>query len=232
MPDPYFLHSLEVAGFRAFLQPKTFDLSGKRCLAIFAPNGHGKSSVIDALEFMLSKDGTLARLGQRAVNNQAGPAALAHTQAKEAKVNPTVAFTVISGKETWHGRRAAEGANRAMPAVGAKLNTLLSVSPIIRGHELRTFVEAHTPEQRYADIARWLQLAPLVEVQKNIRALRTQVKGAAEDQICASAARQSTCSGNLSVCPLLAGNDAPQLYQRVDLGTAGSSINADDFGDS
>ena len=81
MADPCFLQSMEVAGFRAFLQPKSFDFSKKRCLAIFAPNGYGKSSVIDALEFMLSKDGTLIRLGQRAVNNQAGPAALAHNLA-------------------------------------------------------------------------------------------------------------------------------------------------------
>lgn len=182
MPDPCFLQSVEVAGFRAFLHPKTFDFSGKRCLAIFAPNGHGKSSVIDALEFMLSKDGTLTRLGRRAVNNQAGPAALAHNGAKKAKIKPNVAIAVNLGEATQHGSRAAEGGDRAMPTVGAALNALFRVSPIVRGHELRTFVEAHTPEQRYADIAHWLQLAPLAEVQKKIRALRMQVKGAAEDQ--------------------------------------------------
>lgn len=78
MADPYFLQSLGLSGFRAYLQPKTFDFSKKRCLAIFAPNGSGKSSVIDALEFMFSKDGTLERLGQRTINNQAGPVAMAH----------------------------------------------------------------------------------------------------------------------------------------------------------
>jgi chromosome segregation ATPase len=54
MADPYFLQSLSLSGFRAYLQPKTFDFSKKRCLAIFAPNGRGKSSIIDALEFMFS----------------------------------------------------------------------------------------------------------------------------------------------------------------------------------
>ena len=88
---------------------------------------------------------------------------------------------MISGKDHACGSRAATGADRAMPAVGTTLNTLFNVSPIIRGHELRRFVEAHTPEQRYADIANWLQLGPLVEVQKNIRALRMQVKAASED---------------------------------------------------
>ena len=86
MVDPYFLRSLGLTGFRAYLQPKTFVFSKKRCLAIFAPNGSGKSSVIDALEFMFSKDGTLERLGQRAINNQAGPVALAHNLADEAQI--------------------------------------------------------------------------------------------------------------------------------------------------
>ena len=71
---PYFLPTLGLMGVRAYLHPKMFDFRKKRCLAIFAPNGNGKSSVIDALEFMFSKDGTLERLGQRTINNQAGPA--------------------------------------------------------------------------------------------------------------------------------------------------------------
>lgn len=181
MTDPYFLRSLGLAGFRAYLQPKTFDFSKKRCLAIFAPNGSGKSSVIDALEFMFSKDGTLERLGQRTINNQAGPVALAHNLAEEAKIAPAVTIGVVSGKTAINGSRSATGAKRPMPAVAATVNTCFAVPPIIRGHALRTFVEIHTPEQRYADVANWLQLGPLVEVQKNIRALRTQVKAASDD---------------------------------------------------
>ncbi|WP_245431201.1 AAA family ATPase [Rhodoplanes roseus] len=182
MADPYFFQSLGLTGFRAYLQPKTFDFSKKRCLAIFAPNGSGKSSVIDALEFMLSKDGTLERLGQRAINNQAGPIALAHNLAEEAKIAPSVAIGVVSGKDVTNGSRAAGGARRPIPAVAATINTCFAVPPIIRGHSLRTFVEIHTPEQRYADVANWLQLSPLVEVQKNLRSLRTQIKTAAEDE--------------------------------------------------
>jgi energy-coupling factor transporter ATP-binding protein EcfA2 len=165
MADPYFLHSLELAGFRAYLQPKTFDFSEKRCLAIFAPNGSGKSSVIDALEFMFFKDGTLDRLGQRAINNQAGPGALAHNQAEKANIMPTVTISVISGKNTANGNRPAAGAKRPIPEIAAIMNACFTVPPIIRGHALRTFVEVHTPEQRYADVANWLQLGPLVEVQ-------------------------------------------------------------------
>ena len=182
MADPYFLQSLGLTGFRAYLQPKTFDLSKKRCLAIFAPNGGGKSSVIDALEFMFSKDGTLGRLGQRAINNQAGPMALAHNLAEEANIAPAVTIGVVSGKDTATGSRSATGATRPIPAVATTVNACFVVPPIIRGHALRTFVEAHTSEQRYTDVANWLQLGPLAEAQKNIRALRTQVKAAAEDE--------------------------------------------------
>lgn len=181
MADPYFFQSLGLIGFRAYLQPKTFDFSTKRCLAIFAPNGSGKSSVIDALEFMFSKDGTLERLGQRTINNKAGPAALAHNLAEEAKIAPAVTIEVIAGKEITSGSRAAAGTKRVIPAVATTVNACFTVPPIIRGHALRTFVEIHTPEERYSDVANWLQLGPLVEVQKNLRSLRTQVKGAAED---------------------------------------------------
>ncbi|NKI17978.1 AAA family ATPase [Spongiibacter sp. KMU-166] len=182
MADPYFLQSLELAGFRAYLQPKTFDFSKKRCLAVFAPNGNGKSSVIDALEFMFSKDGTLARLGRRAINNQAGPLALAHILAEDADIAPAVTINVVSKEGQINGSRAATGANRPIPAAGATLTACFTVSPIIHGHGLRTFVEDHTPEQRYTDVANWLQLGPLVEVQKNLRALRAQVKGATENK--------------------------------------------------
>jgi len=181
MAETYFLQSLSLSGFRAYLQPKTFDFSKKRCLAIFAPNGSGKSSVIDAFEFMFSKDGSLERLGQRAINNQAGPLALAHNLADEAKIAPSVRIAVTSGKDVTEGSRSATGAKRPISPVAATLNAYFTVPPIIRGHVLRTFVEVHTAEQRYTDVANWLQLGPLAEVQKNIRALRTQVKAVVED---------------------------------------------------
>ena len=178
MADPYFLRSLGLAGFRAYLQPRTFDFSKMRSLAVFAPNGSGKSSLIDALEFMLSREGTLERLGQRAVNNQAGPLALAHNGAEEARVQPMVTIHASSGKVVTDGSRAASGVKRPMPQLAVTLNSLFAVPPIIRGHALRTFVEADTPEERYTEVANWLRLGPLVDV----RALRTQVKAAAEDK--------------------------------------------------
>jgi ABC-type lipoprotein export system ATPase subunit len=178
---PYLIQTLGLTGFRAFLQPKNFDFSNKRCLAIFAPNGSGKSSIIDALEFMFSKDGTLERLGIRTTNNNAGFVALAHNLVHEADLISSVSIDFIAGQTVTGGSRLASGSKRPVPPAVTTVNDTFVVSPIIRGYALRAFVEAHTPEQRYADVANWLQLGPLVEVQKNIRALRSQIKAAAED---------------------------------------------------
>lgn len=180
MSDPTRFYSLTLEGFRAYLQPKTFDFSKKPSLAIFAPNGLGKSSVIDALEFLFSEHGTLDRLGQRALNNQAGPAALVHNGAEAAGIAPVVKFTTITGKVTTEGSRAAVGNPRPIHAAATAMKAGFVVAPIIRGYTLRTFVEEHKAENRYSDVVSWLQLSPLVEVQKNLRLLRREVKAAAE----------------------------------------------------
>ena len=180
MVDPTLFHSLTLEGFRAYLQPKTFDFSKKPSLAIFAPNGFGKSSAIDALEFLFSEHGTLERLGQRTLNNQAGPSALSHNGAEDAGIAPVVNFTTITGKVTTEGSRPAVGNLRPIHAAAIAMKAGFVVSPIIRGYTLRTFVEEHTAETRYSDVVGWLQLSPLVEVQKNLRLLRREVKAAAE----------------------------------------------------
>ena len=110
-----------------------------------------------------------------------GPAALAHNMAEEAKIEPAVTITILSGTVAVNGIRSAVGVNRDIPEVATIMNGRFTVSPVIRGYELRTFVECHTPEERYADVAKWLRLGPLVEVQKSIRTLRTRIKSAAED---------------------------------------------------
>lgn len=180
MADPTIFHSLTIEGFRAYLQPKTFDFSKKPSLAIFAPNGLGKSSVIDALEFLFSEHGTLDRLGQRTLNNQAGPSALAHNGAHAAGIAPVVKFTTITGKITTEGSRTAVGNLRPIHAAATAMKAGFVVAPIIRGYTLRTFVEEHKAETRYSDVVSWLQLSPLVEVQRNLRLLRREIKAAAE----------------------------------------------------
>lgn len=177
----YTLTSLTLAGFRAYLEPREFPLNQKRCLAIFAPNGKGKSGVVDALEFVFSEDGTLARLGIRAINNQAGLLALAHYSASDRNIQPKVTVKFRRGAETLEGTRNASGTSRDRPEAATTVGKHFNVNPLIRGYELRRFVEEQKAEERYTEVANWLQLTPLVEVQKNLRLLRQQVKADAED---------------------------------------------------
>jgi recombinational DNA repair ATPase RecF len=202
MADPCYFQSLTLEGFRAYLHPKTFDLSKKRSLAIFAPNGLGKSSVIDAMEFLFSEHGTLERLGQRSLNNQAGPQALAHNGAQAVGIAPTVKFATVTGKTVTEGSRAASGNQRPIHAAASAMKGFFAADPIIRGHTLRAFVEGQLPEGRYGEVAGWLQLSPLVEVQKNLRLLRRDVKAAAE-----STAEKTRLDGVLRT---ETGHDVPQ----------------------
>lgn len=179
---PYILNELLLSGFRAFLMPQRFDFGTKRCLAVFAPNGLGKSSIVDALEFMFSNDGTLERLGLRTVHNQAGVAALAHNLAEEKKICPLVRVSFRCGIQKSEGTRNVLGPVRTRPAIAEAVSACFTVNPLIRGYALRRFVEQQTAEERYEDVARWLQLSPLVDVQRNLRALRQQTKAAAKDR--------------------------------------------------
>lgn len=178
---PTYIRALLLQGFRAYLEPKAFDLSARRCLAVFAPNGYGKSSLVDALEFAFSENGTLKRLGIRTINNSAGVFALAHNLAADRQIAASVTVDFRCGPKTASGSRSAIGAKRERPEAITAVREMFKVDPIIRGHELRRFVETETPEERYASVADWLQMGPLVEAQKNLRALRQQVKSAAED---------------------------------------------------
>jgi hypothetical protein len=181
---PYFLRRLVLTAFRAYLQPKEFIFAVKRSLAVFGPNGYGKSSLVDGLEFVFSPDGSLERLGQRAVNNQAGPIALAHNEAESVGLEPSVTVAFVQGKTVIPDarREAAAKSKRPMPPIAKAVKAGCVVDPIIRGYSLRAFVESETAETRYAAVASWLQLGLLVEVQKNLRQLRAQVKEASEDQ--------------------------------------------------
>ncbi len=180
---PYIIDTLLLSGFRAYLIPKEFNFANKRCLAVFAPNGSGKTSIIDALEFMFSEDGTLERLGVRTIHNNAGVQALPHNMAAEKKIEPYVHIKFKCGDLKPAGLRKAVGATRPRPAVANTVKALFTVNPLIRGHALRRFVEEQTAEKRYEDVAHWLQMSFLVDIQRNLRALRQQAKAAAGDTV-------------------------------------------------
>ena len=90
MSEKITISHISITGFRAFMKRQSFDLQKKNqpiSLAIFAPNAKGKSSFVDALEFFLSPDGTLKRLGIRKSGTQAGREALEHIKAQKTGIH-------------------------------------------------------------------------------------------------------------------------------------------------
>ena len=179
MISPITIEALKLEGFRAFLQPQIVNLyRGKNplSLAVFSPNAKGKSSLVDAFEYYFSEEATLARLGKRSVQTHAGPLAMEHVDAKENGVTPVVHFWFREGKNKFDEARPVSTAAPPLPEASKRLLSLMKLPFIIRGYELRGFVEETTPEYRYKEIASWFALDPLLAIQQNFRSLRRQVK--------------------------------------------------------
>ncbi|MDO8436855.1 MAG: hypothetical protein Q7S69_01635 [Nitrosomonadaceae bacterium] len=176
------IESFHLVGFRAYLQRQTFHLCRDKTplsLAIFAPNAKGKSSLVDAFEFYFSEDATLERLGIRATE-RAGRRALEHVNAQTKGVPSEVHFSFREGTDKFGDKRAVIPQGSSIPAAAQRVLENRTLPFVIRGHELRGFVEQQTSEDRYKEIAAWFGLDPLIDIQKNLRALRRQMKVKAE----------------------------------------------------
>ena len=182
------IEALRLEGFRAYLQPQTITLHRGKIslsLAVFAPNAKGKSSLVDAFEYYFSEDATLGRLGKRQAQTHAGPRAMEHVDAEESGVTPAVHLWFRQGSHKFDEARPVSKSLKTAPPLPAAATRILSNTKlpfIIRGYELRGFVEKDTPEDRYKDIASWFALDPLLSIQQNLRALRRDVKTKAESK--------------------------------------------------
>ena len=182
------LSEIELRGFRAFLEPQRVSFSdGKQVqsLAIFAPNAHGKSSLVDAFEFLFSPNGTLERLGQKQQQSKAGKDALAHVDAHEHSVNPYVSMSFKEDKETLSAVRYVKHSDRRlmdMPSAASHVLLHVGVDFIIRGHQLRSFVEEQTPQQRYESFSKWFNLETISNLQKHIRDFRLALNKEISDE--------------------------------------------------
>lgn len=183
MSEEIHLDRIRLAGFRAYLKEQEFSFYEKRpkSLAIFAPNAKGKSSLVDALEFFFSQEGTLERLGERTSGSKPGRQPLEHVKAETEKVAARVAIYFREGQEVF-GEPRVVGIQNVAPLTPSALRVLERQKHefIIRGYQLRSFVEGKTPEERYAEVSRWFGLESLVVIQRNLRALRSRVKESVE----------------------------------------------------
>ncbi len=169
---------ISIAGFRAFLQPQSFTLrrgDTPLSLAVFAPNAKGKSSLVDAIEFFFSSDGTLARLGLRRSGTHAGRDALGHVEAENAGVTSEVRIRFATNSGSFEGVRSLERCETC-PDAAATVRRVRKLNFLIRGYELRRFVEDQTPLERYEEVSGWFGLTPLTTIERNLRSLRLKLQ--------------------------------------------------------
>lgn len=180
MTDDITLEKITLVGFRAYLKPRTFILQrGGRPISyfIYGPNGRGKSSLVDSLEYYFSKDRTLKRLGQRLSLTQAGCNAIRHVDAAN-EIVPSVHMWFRQGGEKFDDLRAI---NSGLPYAAKKILNLAKVPFVIRGHELRHFVECASATGQYKELIGWFELEPFLAVQNNLKDLKSKVDNMIDD---------------------------------------------------
>ena len=148
-----------------------------KSLAVFGPNARGKSSLVDSFEFYFSKDATLERLGMRARDTNAGPKAIEHVKARSEGIPTLVHFWFdFKGNHDDAARHFAT----PMPETAKQVLSTARIPFVIRGYELRNFVEQKTPGDQYKELVQWFGLDRLLDTQKNLRTLKRKVKERSE----------------------------------------------------
>lgn len=181
MATPPRLKKLTLSGFRAYLSEQNIDFGKSgNSLVVAAPNGKGKSSLVDAIEFLFSKEGLVERLGKVRSGTQAGKDALVHHAAVKANIAPFVKAEFVGSAQIQPFTRSAK-APEVLPADLATVLGAKKVDFIIRGFELRKFVEATTPADRYESVSNWFGFNQLLKTQDALRNLRLQLSSALND---------------------------------------------------
>lgn len=173
--------SLTLSGFRAYLDEQSVGFRAGSSLVVFAPNGKGKSSLVDAFEFVLSTDGTVTRLGEKKSSVQGGREALLHHGAEARGITPFVQIDVQQAGGRLSFKRSAK-TPEALSVPLAQLAASQKVPFIIRGFELRRFVEEEQPKDRYESVARWFGFEPLLRTQDALRAVRLELRKEVESK--------------------------------------------------
>ena len=178
MTSPITIERIELAAFRAFLEPQTILLRNRKKtnVAIFGRNGTGKSSLVDSLEYYFSEKGTLGILGKKKTETQAGPTAIRHLNAK-ADVGTYVRMSFKQGTDEFGDLHPSS----SKPTNAAERVLRHTKVPfIIRENDLNRFVLATKPNERYNELAGWLRMETLSKIQDSLKALRKRLKEESE----------------------------------------------------
>ena len=175
MAIPITIKEIKLEGFRAYLKPRTIKLSSGNApqnYALFAPNGNGKSSLVDSFEMYFSKESNLEHLGKIKSAIQAGRDAIPHVDAEKFGITPRVHFWFKQGEIEFGDSREIRNKR---PDAAQKAIDATSAQFIIRGRELRDFATKQ-PTERYKELASWFDLDSLSAILQNLDALSKKIR--------------------------------------------------------
>ncbi|MCP4367055.1 MAG: hypothetical protein GY797_02910, partial [Deltaproteobacteria bacterium] len=182
---------LSIQGVKGVLdRAGEFALSPKRgksrSIALFGPNGCGKSGYADAVEYLFSSDGEVRHLGKGGADSElGGKHAIPHVLAAEKNIPPqiSVEFTELqTGEKVRITRSVVTGRNDSRPD---EISNILSESPahrILRQHDLRRFVVDMTPNQKFTEFSRWIGLESSANLLKHLTTAENTLKETGVDR--------------------------------------------------
>lgn len=167
------INHLDIKGIKGILdQSGDFDFSGGGSVALYAPNGCGKSGYADAIEYLFSHDGEVGHYGKGGQDSEhGGKHAIPHVLAEEKKIESEVSITLCdidSGNSIAVNRKVRTGRNDFLPK---DLGVIINSAPahrVLRSHDLSRFVVDMDPREKYAELSKWLGLEHLEKVLTHI----------------------------------------------------------------
>lgn len=164
----WILTSLEIKGVKGVLeQSGNFDLAKGKSIAVYAPNGSGKSGYADAVEYLFSLDGSVEHYGKGGEDSEhGGRHAIPHVLAEEKGIESKISTTLydIDGRESMDITRRVDTQGELVPK---ELESIIKGAPahrILRSQDLSHFVTGMDPREKYAELSKWLGLEQLEKI--------------------------------------------------------------------
>lgn len=181
------ISKLNINGVKGVLNKSgDFNFKNGQSIAIFAPNGCGKSGYADALEYLFSLEGYVEHLGKgHASSEHGGKHALPHVLAVKLEIPSEISVTLKNNElrqEISLIRSVKTGNSDPIPSELKEVVTNSPAHRVLRQHDLRRFVVDMTPGEKYTEISRWLGLEHLEEILSHLTTAQNDLISANPDR--------------------------------------------------
>ncbi len=187
----WIVSSISISGVKGVLnRAGEFELGYKKekpvSIAIFGPNGCGKSGYADAIEYMFSLDGEVKHLGKGGADSElGGKHAIPHVLAEEKGIAPEVSIEFINTetRDRLFAKRPIQ-TGRVDPRPG-EIDTVLAQAPaynILRQHDLRHFVVDMSPSEKFSEFSQWIGIEDIDNILTHLKTTQNTLKNAGLDR--------------------------------------------------